>query len=702
MKFNKITVALCCAATMSTYVGAASLETDNQQFNDTRIASANEMAFADWMAEQKAEKFADTTDQIIVKMNSGSDAIALKMGSETSVVFNKSSLSSAKGDMSQAVRGQQIMMDFNLKAGMPLSFVKTHQTDSVILKLPKEMHVDDVDFITEKLAASAYAGRAEKNPKRWPLAENKPWGLAKVEANQLSDSAAGNLTVCVIDSGYDNSHPDLPNATGTNNSGTGNWYVPGGSHGTHVAGTIAALNNNQGVEGVLPNNRVNMHIIKVFNESGWGYSSDLVDAVQRCENAGADVVNMSLGGPSSNNTERNAMANFEDDGMLLIAAAGNDGNSSLSYPASYDAVVAVGAIDENEQHAEFSQFTSQVELAAPGEAILSTVARGDGRQGYITFNGSTTGDDRVVPLSRFINQGGNFNIVNINGTATGALAACNRSGSSYSCGNMSGKICVVERNGNQGGGSYPDIDAAQACESAGAAGIVIYSNSARPGLQNPFLVDANNDIRVPTVSVNRALGQTLRNNAGRTATLETRGNTDYEYYNGTSMASPHVAGVAALAWSNNLSCTNVQVREALKETAKDIDSSGRDNRTGYGLVKAKAASDYLANGCNGGSSAGVTETINLPRTTSRNWRRYTVSIPSGASNFNVSISGGSGDADLYVRKGSRPSTSSYDCRPYENGNNESCSFNSSVPGTWHIGVRAYSTYNNVTLTYSYD
>ena len=155
----------------------------------------------------------------------------------------------------------------------------------------------------------------------------------------------------------------------------------------------------------MPNTNVNLHIVKVFNESGWGYTGDLVDAVNTCVNNGAKVVNMSLGGSGSSTSERNALEAASNAGVLLVAASGNDGDSSLSYPASYDTVMAVGAIDNNRQHAEFSQYTSQVEVAAPGEAVLSTVA-GDGRLGYISVGSTTHGNDNVVPQTRYIQSGG--------------------------------------------------------------------------------------------------------------------------------------------------------------------------------------------------------------------------------------------------------------------------------------------------------
>lgn len=80
---------------------------------------------------------------------------------------------------------------------------------------------------------------------------------------------------------------------------------------------------------------------------------------------------------------------------------------------------------------------------------------------------------------------------------------------------------------------------------------------------------------------------------------------------------------------------------------------------------------------------------------------YTLTVPAGASSVSFSISGGSGDADLYVKRGSAPTTSSYDCRPYKSGNSETCTFNSPTPGTYYVTVRAYQAFSGVTLVGSY-
>lgn len=419
-----------------------------------------------------------------------------------------------------------------------------------------------------KLKNNPQVASISADPKRYLSAQSTPYGIPMVQANQLAQNNLSARKVCVIDTGFNLGHPDLGDqnngVTGqANNSQVGNWYNDGNGHGTHVAGTIAALNNNEGVVGVYPG--VDLHIVKIFNDSGqWTFASDLIDGIDQCQNAGANVVNMSLGGGSSSTAERNAMQTFANNGILLVAAAGNSGNSSLSYPASYDAVVSVAAVGSNESRASYSQYNSQVELAGPGSSVNST---------------------------------------------------------------------------------YP---------------------------------------------VN-----------------------SYRSLSGTSMASPHVAGVAALVWSFFPQCTNEQIRSALQSTAKDKGSSGRDNFYGYGIVQANDAYDYInTNGCDGGGNGGgggggggvepVSGQLTNLSGSRGSWKRYTWDVPAGVTTLTVSISGGSGDADLYMNFGSQTQTNVYDCRPYLNGNNETCTFTNPSAGTWHIGIRAYSTYSNVTMDYSYN
>ena len=86
--------------------------------------------------------------------------------------------------------------------------------------------------------------------------------------------------------------------------------------------------------------------------------------------------------------------------------------------------------------------------------------------------------------------------------------------------------------------------------------------------------------------------------------------------------------------------------------------------------------------------------------TKGNWYRNTITVPAGATKLTVNIAGGTGDADLYVRSGSQPTTTTYTCRPYKTGNTESCVINNPAAGTWHVGIRAYATFSGVTETWS--
>lgn len=553
----------------------------------------------------------------------------------------------------------------------------------------------DVDYVEEDV------------PRRL-LSESTPWGQTYVGATALSDSQAGNRTICIIDSGYDRSHSDLNgnNVTGTNNSGTGNWFAPGAgnAHGTHVAGTIAAIANNEGVVGVMPNQNANIHVIKVFNAAGWGYSSSLVSAVDTCVNNGANVVTMSLGGSSSSNTEKNALAAHAANGILLIAASGNDGNSTHSYPASYDAVMSVAAVDSNKDHAAFSQFTDQVEISGPGEAILSTVTRGEGRLADISIGGQSYFDNGVVPHNRFVKSGTSHVGSPLIGSVTGTLAECSISGSNFNCGNMSNKVCLVERVGNQGS-TYPEIDAVKACKSAGASATIVYSNSALPGLQNPFLVDSNNEAPIVSVSVDRATGLALRNQIGASVTVANTDNEDYEYYNGTSMATPHVSGVATLVWSHHTECSAAQIRSALTATAEDLETAGRDNNTGYGLIDAVAAKAYLDESCDGptgpdGDNVLVNGVAKSNLSGAKNDElHYSIEVPAGATDLSFTMSGGTGDADLYVNYGAAPTTATggYDCRSWESGNAESCPISTSQAGTYYVMVNGYAAFSGTRL-----
>lgn len=426
-----------------------------------------------------------------------------------------------------------------------------------------------------------------------PMTEQlTPYAVYQSQANLVNFNAGAGMKVCVIDSGLDRSNIDFDwgNITGDNDSGTGRWDVAGGPHGTHVAGTVGAADNGVGVVGMAPG--VAMHIIKVFNAEGWGYSSDLAYAAQKCTAAGANIITMSLGGGGANSTESNAFATFTNNGGLVLAAAGNDGNNVRSYPAGYPSVMMIGANDANNDIADFSQFPSCtsgsgkrattdekicVEVTAGGVDTLSTYPA-DGATSSSLYAGST-----AYASSAMENAGTASGSTYFMGLATSVNSAA------------AGKVCLIDR------GTISFHDKVKNCESSGGIGAVIINNEA--GMLYGTLGEGTaNTTSIPAVGAALEDRSALLAASSMTVAIES---SDYGYMSGTSMATPAVAGVAALVWSNFPSCTGTEIRNALKATAQDAGAAGKDVYFGYGIVKAKAAYDYLsANGCAGGGDTG--------------------------------------------------------------------------------------------------
>ena len=340
-------------------------------------------------------------------------------------------------------------------------------------------------------------------------------------------------------------------------------------HGTHVAGTIAAMNNSLGVVGVTPGT-VSLYFIKVFGDDGaWSYSSTLMDAANRCAAAGADIISMSLGGTRSNRQERITFDNLYAAGILSVAAASNEGTTAYSYPASYDSVVSVAAIDESMQWADFSNFNDQVELAAPGVAVLSTLP-------YIDTSKVTV--DGLDYIANHIEY-------SARGSASGALVA---GGLCDTVGAWTGKVVLCER------GTIDFYTKVINVQSGGGTAALIYNNA--PGNFLGTLGEGNTSTIIG-LSLSQEDGQWLvANKPGATAYGSSNvliPASGYEAWDGTSMATPHVSAVAALVWSALPSATNVEIRNALTATAEDLGDLGRDIHYGYGLVQAADAIAYL-------------------------------------------------------------------------------------------------------------
>lgn len=254
------------------------------------------------------------------------------------------------------------------------------------------------------------------------------WGLAKINAPAAwsHTTGAASVVVAVIDTGVDLTHPELaallvpgfdmvdlgPSPTPPAGfrfegdfSGRDSVPVDEVGHGTHVAGTIAALSDNGvGVAGVTWQCRIQpikalTRMVRISDGQvrGVGTSADIAASVRWAADNGAQVVNMSLGSSSPTTVEQSAIAYAVSRGVVIVAAMGNDGTSNPSYPAAYPDVISVGATDSADQLASFSQTGPHIDVVAPGVGILSTVPGG-----YGTKSGTSMAAPHVAGVAALV------------------------------------------------------------------------------------------------------------------------------------------------------------------------------------------------------------------------------------------------------------------------------------------------------------
>jgi serine protease len=461
-----------------------------------------------------------------------------------------------------------------------LQAIAAHLPPAAVAALSRLPFIEyiEVDPIREPMALS-----------NRPLASGEilPYGVQMVQADLVNSINEAAKKVCIIDSGYSQQHADLRDDTNDSitqnatDNGSGTWDRDSCGHGTHVAGTVmAAARNGTGVIGVVPG--VKLHIVKVFGNDvlggsscDWTYASTLVNALAKCEAAGANVVSMSLGGPTKSTAEQTAFANAYNRGVLHIAAAGNAGTSATSYPAGYASVVSVAAVDSSETLATFSQRNKDVELAAPGVGILSTVP-------WL--------DDNTVRFPDGTSISGGH--VEFSGRTAGVTGGVVDGGLCNAVGAWSGRVVLCQR------GTVAFNVKVQNVQSGGGVAAVIYNNAANDATCGDFTgtLGAGASSAIPAITVSCAEGSSAIGRAGLNASVVSQvtfPGSGYEAWDGTSMATPHVSGVAALIWGCYPSATNQRIRDAMNATAKDKGTAGRDNSYGYGIVQAKAAIDNL-------------------------------------------------------------------------------------------------------------
>ncbi|NVJ26397.1 MULTISPECIES: S8 family serine peptidase [Myxococcus] len=398
------------------------------------------------------------------------------------------------------------------------------------------------------------------------------------------------VKVCVIDSGMDLDHPELRDAVVAardflegddtpSDSLEGRW---GSGHGTHVAGIIAArpglggqggpVLDERGLMGVAPG--AQLVIARVLDLEGRTHMSLVMKALEYCLGEGAKVASLSLGGGLGTLTTQDSFKAALDGGMLVVAAAGNEAQGLVSYPASDPSVLAVGALDNQDKRAVFSSYGEGLALMAPGVDVLSTFPQGRGSLSALEVGGNR-------PTSRSL-------LYAPTGDTGGSLVDCGDGKGLDSCGENStcrGFVAYVHPS------PYVRPDKAIVNVMMQGARAVIFASELMEGGAEILSVPQRGHW-VPAVTITQAASTLMERQMGATAKLSLHP-ADYAYMSGTSMATPYVSGVAALLFSARPNATPAEVKAALLSSAKDLGAGGFDEQYGHGLVQARRAMEAL-------------------------------------------------------------------------------------------------------------
>ncbi len=488
--------------------------------------------------------------------------------------------------------------------------------------LPAPKPVNGFHAAISSRSLNAFPANANANPDSFIQTSGTPWGIIAVKAPGawgLSD-AGSQTRVLVLDTGIDKNHESLKyNIEQAKNFVTAavgsapsdpNDVTDDIGHGTHVAGTIAGQYNDQtGFVGVAPKTKILMG--KVCAASGCSMI-DIAAGIDWGIEQKVDVINMSLGGPGAEKCKLldlqcwamnyvieqmskpiiQSLQSAETAGVFVVAAAGNsateaDGtnpakNPAIGYPAAATTVLSVGALDSTLTKTSFSQWGPTLDISAPGAAVLSAVPMQMGRESlvYLMMNGQK---NKIASVS----FAGTKEIVN---PKLGELVhAALGKPEDFKGKNFAGKFALIAR------GEIAFADKVKNAQAAHAAGVVIYNNAA--GLAQGTITADGTEIDYPVVMIEKTVGENLVNllRGGVVASTEiSTVKTNYANFDGTSMASPHVAGVAALAISayklkhGGKTISPMALRDLLKRTAFPL-GPNTDNKYGSGIVQATSA-----------------------------------------------------------------------------------------------------------------
>lgn len=501
-----------------------------------------------------------------------------------------------------------------------------------------------------------------------PLAQtnaNQPnaiWGLDRIDqqslplnSNYYYDFDGSGVTAYVIDTGVRISHNEFGNR-----ATHGYDFIDNDSdasdcngHGTHVAGTIGGS-----AYGVAKN--VNIVGVRVLGCNGSGSNSGVIAGINWVKNnaSGPSVANMSLGGGASQATD-DAVNNAVAAGISFVVAAGNDNSNACNYsPARATNAITVGSTASNDSRSSFSNYGNCLDIYAPGSSIKSA-----------WYNSNS---------------------------ATNTI-----SGTSMASPHVAGAVALYLD-------QTPNLSPSQIEAMLSQRSTKNTVSDAKAGSPNELLYTLDGGVIEPPVENELSNGQTVNVSGAQGS------NTFYKLVvpTGTNSLTFDTSGGSG---DVDLYVQAGQKPSTSSYSCRPYKNGNTENCTfsnpqaGDWWVMLNGYSQYsgvnLTGSFNGGSSCGNNCLTNgVPANGlfgSQNQELvYTIDVPANAT-LNVNMSGGSGDADLYVRKGAQPTTNSYDCRPYLSGNNETCSLNAGQGGKYYIMLRGYSAFSGVSIVAAY-
>ena len=330
------------------------------------------------------------TDSVIVKYKAGASATSRSAVADRAAVVRRVGTIAANGAQVVQVTGDAATAAATLNRSAAVEYAEPN-VELHALAIPNDAQFAQLYGLNNTGQTGGLADADIDAPEGWDAG-----GLGGFPAT-------GGVKVGIVDTGIDANHEDLSGKLvdcgrastlfGTVSNGN---CADDNDHGTHVSGTIAAkANNGVGVAGVAFNSPLSM--CKALNALGSGSTAGVANCITWLVQRGSKIISMSLGGGASS-TMQTAVRNASNAGALIIAAAGNDGDATLNYPAAYPEVVSVAATDNRDARASFSNANSDVEIAAPGVNILSTKRGG----GYVSFSGTSMATPHVAGVAALI------------------------------------------------------------------------------------------------------------------------------------------------------------------------------------------------------------------------------------------------------------------------------------------------------------